>query len=52
MTIPAKIHTMNHEQSEEENKSEFISRLREAGWSIKEALEEWNRIQEDEEGEP
>lgn len=41
---------MNEAQNFEQNRTEFINRLVAAGWTIEEAIAEWNSIQEDEEG--
>jgi hypothetical protein len=43
---------MNQEQSYEDNKADFIARLRAAGWDKKEAEAEWESIQNDREGTP
>jgi hypothetical protein len=40
---------MTHQKTFEKNKTEFIARLLAAGWTKREALEEWDRIQDDEE---
>lgn len=42
---------MNHQQSEEENRKEFIQLLIDAGWTKTEAEEEWESIQNDTEAE-
>lgn len=36
---------LTYEQTEEENKREFIERLLEAGWTKEEAEAEWLQIQ-------
>lgn len=43
---------MNHDQTYEENRDEFIARLMMAGWPKEEAAAEWYKIQNDEEGTP
>lgn len=40
---------MTFDQSEIENRVEFIARLMTAGWTLGEAVEEWNNVQTDEE---
>lgn len=40
---------MNFDQSEEDNRKEFIERLVSVGWLRSEAEEEWERVQEEEE---
>ena len=40
---------MTFDQSEEDNRKEFIERLVEAGWTRDEAAEEWRRVQDEEE---
>jgi len=41
---------MSFDQSYEDNSRAFIARLREGGWSKKEAEAEWERVQTEEEG--
>jgi len=38
---------VNEKQTYEENKTEFITRLVEAGWSKEEAEQAWEAIQEE-----
>lgn len=42
---------LSAEQSEADNKAEFIARLIAAGWPAAEAEAEWQNVQEDTEGE-
>lgn len=39
---------LSFDQSEEDNKLEFINRLVESGWDRQKAREEWENIQKDE----
>ena len=39
---------LSFDQTEDENRKEFIARLMEAGWTRKEAIKEYERIQNEE----